>query len=122
MAFPKQHPLTFQYVLLKSIAVFLRGLIGPGIWLAVNYVKPHGVPGVTMRHAKVPSRERGRTIDVHIYEKEGGTGKKPVLINWHGSGFVVPGLGGDDAFCAQMADQLDCVVVDCQYRKVSELE
>ncbi|KAJ7621342.1 esterase/lipase, partial [Roridomyces roridus] len=44
----------------------------------------------------------------------------PILINFHGSGFCVPALGQDEAWCATVAEKLGWVVVDTDYRKAPE--
>lgn len=41
----------------------------------------------------------------------------PVLVNMHGSGFVMQGLGHDASFCQRMADDVSCLVIDVDYSK-----
>lgn len=43
----------------------------------------------------------------------------PILVNWHGSSFVLPLLGSDAVFCSRMA-HAGIVVVDADYRKGPE--
>ncbi|KAJ5798916.1 alpha/beta-hydrolase [Penicillium pulvis] len=66
----------------------------------------------------LPSRDPRRNIKVHIYKplqkKDPGPG--PVLINFHGSGFVIPAHGSDDAFCREISQRTDYTVLDVQYR------
>lgn len=66
----------------------------------------------------LPSRDPGRNIKVHIYrplqKKDPGPG--PVLINFHGSGFVIPAHGSDDAFCREISQRTNYTVLDVQYR------
>lgn len=72
---------------------------------------------------QIPSRETPRTINVFIYYppgKSSSSGPLPVLINWHGSGFVLPFHGQDRAFCTRMARDAGVVVVDGDYRKGPE--
>ncbi|KAK1141012.1 hypothetical protein N8T08_009669 [Aspergillus melleus] len=40
----------------------------------------------------------------------------PVLINLHGSGFVIPAHGSDDAFCRQVSQRTGYLVLDIKYR------
>lgn len=88
MSSKSAHPWSATYVGLKLIALLLRAITSPAIFLGINWLRPHRIAGVTRRVEHVPSRDAGRTIRVHIYEKAGGQGeKKPVLVNFHGSGF-----------------------------------
>ncbi|KGO67654.1 Alpha/beta hydrolase fold-3 [Penicillium italicum] len=67
----------------------------------------------------IQSRDRERSIKVHIYRPPITDGLKtpsPVLLNFHGSGFVIPAHGSDDAFCRQMSQQTGYTVLDVQYR------
>ncbi|KZO93578.1 alpha/beta-hydrolase [Calocera viscosa TUFC12733] len=43
-------------------------------------------------------------------------GPKPVHINYHGGGFCLPLHGIDTRFCALIARELECYVVDADYR------
>lgn len=72
----------------------------------------------------IPSRDNGRTIKAHIYApkgyKIGGGEKLPVLVNFHGSGFIIDMFGSDQDYCRFVADKANVVVVDCDYRKAPE--
>ncbi|EEU33374.1 uncharacterized protein NECHADRAFT_89544 [Fusarium vanettenii 77-13-4] len=48
--------------------------------------------------------------------------KKPVVVNWHGSGFMLPSLGSDHDFYARIAKETGFVVLDADYRKGPEVE
>ena len=62
----------------------------------------------------VPSRDGGRDINVNVYGSK--LSPSPVLINFHGSGFVLHQHGEDDDFCRQIADETEYTVLDVQYR------
>ncbi|KAJ3119877.1 hypothetical protein HK100_000118 [Physocladia obscura] len=67
------------------------------------------------------SRETGRSIKVHMYQKKGQSpGPKPVHLNWHGSGYVVNNLGTDSSFCSYIALSTSRIVLDCDYRKAPQ--
>ncbi|KAH8653525.1 Alpha/Beta hydrolase protein [Xylariales sp. PMI_506] len=81
------------------------------------------------RRIKFPSRDDGRTIDAWIYYPKGydvdgfeaNTNQPtPVLVNWHGSGFMIPCLGLDAFFCARVAHDAGIIVIDADYRKAPE--
>ncbi|KAF2185674.1 alpha/beta-hydrolase, partial [Zopfia rhizophila CBS 207.26] len=44
----------------------------------------------------------------------------PILVNWHGSGFIFPLLGSDSLFCARVARDTGLLVLDADYRKAPE--
>ncbi|KAE9985342.1 hypothetical protein EG328_007595 [Venturia inaequalis] len=44
----------------------------------------------------------------------------PVLLNWHGSGFMMPLHGQDEHFCKLIAEKTDYTVIDLNYRLAPE--
>jgi acetyl esterase/lipase len=70
-----------------------------------------------IRHIK--SRDTGRTIKAHLY-RSCGSGPSPVLLNFHGSGFVLPLHGGDDEFCRRVSRETKYTVLDVPYRLAPE--
>jgi acetyl esterase/lipase len=72
---------------------------------------------------QVPSRDVGRSIRVHVYkptEPAPPQGPTPVLINFHGSGYVIPMHGSDDEFALKIRSSLPYTVLDVQYRLAPE--
>ena len=70
---------------------------------------------------QIPSRNAPRTITAHIYKpKTPSVGAGPVLLNFHGSGFVLPMHGSDDAFCRYISEKTNYTVVDVSYRMAPE--
>lgn len=69
---------------------------------------------------QVPSRDAGRTIKVHVYRAAGAARPAPVLVNFHGSGFVLPLHGSDDGFARRVRDGSPYAVLDVQYRLAPE--
>ncbi|KAK6203659.1 hypothetical protein LQW54_008865 [Pestalotiopsis sp. IQ-011] len=69
----------------------------------------------------IPSRDPNRRIAANIYYPPAysKSSPAPVLVNWHGSGFVLPLLGSEIVFCSRMA-QAGIVVIDADYRKGPE--
>jgi acetyl esterase/lipase len=77
------------------------------------------------RRVRIPSRDSGRVIVGDLYYPPGEAGsttgtKRPVVVNWHGSGFVLPCHGSDRVFCARVAKETGFVVLDADYRKSPE--
>ena len=70
-----------------------------------------------IRH--IESRDAGRTIKVHLYQPS-GSGPSPVLLNFHGSGFLLPLHGSDDEFCRRVSQETKHIVLDVPYRLAPE--
>ncbi|CAI4213727.1 unnamed protein product [Parascedosporium putredinis] len=76
------------------------------------------------RKIRIPSRDGGRTITAFLYTRRdapsGEGALSPVLLNWHGSGFVINAFGTDADFCARVARDARIAVLDLDYRKSPE--
>lgn len=108
-------PLDFiRYLRLKFIISIFRFLIKLGNTLnRLPRPKPDSV-------LEIPSRDDARSIKAHVYKppEEGArnAGPRPVLINFYGSGFVLPLHGMDDRFCRHVATAAGYIVLDVEYR------
>ncbi|KAL4941652.1 hypothetical protein BDV06DRAFT_178022 [Aspergillus oleicola] len=69
---------------------------------------------------QIPSRDASRKIKMHVYRSSSATKPCPVLINFHGSGFVLTMHGSDDVFCREMSQRTNYTVLDVQYRLAPE--
>ena len=65
---------------------------------------------------QIPSRDEGRLIRIHAYNTLNRDAPAPVLLNFHGSGFVNPLHGSDDEFCRFIAEKTGFAVLDCSYQ------
>lgn len=95
-----------NYACHKAIATFLRALVRPRLHL-------HPKPDDTIF---IPARDVGRTIKAHVYKPVNAIQPTPILINFCGSGFVLPTFSNDDEFCRFVSSQTRYTVVDVQYR------
>jgi acetyl esterase len=59
------------------------------------------------------------TIPVRVYTPE-GTGPFPVLVYFHGGGWVIGSIDTIDAPCRSLANRSGCVVVSVEYRLAPE--
>lgn len=102
--------LKLRYLRLKFIVSLLRFLARPRLT-----PKPDDI-------LQIPSRDSHRTIKAHVYRPRSseGSGPSPVLLNFHGSGFVLRLHGSDDLFCRRIAQQTNYTVLDVQYRLAPE--
>ncbi|KAJ5102328.1 hypothetical protein NUU61_004550 [Penicillium alfredii] len=101
-----------KYLYLKIVALFLRAL-----------VRLHGYSLACPDAVYfIPSRDDKRPIKTFVYEprqKDANTAT-PVLINFHGGGYMVSAHGSDDEFCKQMSGKAGHTVLDVQYRVTPE--
>ena len=58
-------------------------------------------------------------IPVRVYTPK-GAGPFPVLVYWHGGGWVIADLDTYDASCRALCNAATCVVVSCHYRQAPE--
>lgn len=107
-----------QYLRLKLLVTIIRCL---------NYLgtlKAPQLPSAScVRKAiKIPSREQGRSIDAWLYYPDNydGSTPSPLVVNWHGSGMMIPNLGLDSYFCETIARKGNVLVLDADYRKSPE--
>lgn len=105
------------------------------MFAALNYAVKHGTAellrtGIRLfsgtpeahpdRVIKIPSRDAGRTIPAHVYLPPNPKAKGPVLINFHGSGWLLPQHGESDEYCRKMANEAGYTVIDGTYRMAPE--
>ena len=62
----------------------------------------------------------GGDIELRMFDSRAGRGPGPVLVFYHGGGFVVGSIGTHAALAAEMARQLDMPVVSVEYRLAPE--
>jgi acetyl esterase/lipase len=101
----------FRYLRLKALVSFARLHVW---WDGLPKASPDSV-------LQIPSRT-GRNIKAHVYKSTSFTPgiPNPLLINFHGSGFVFPLHGSDDLFCRQVCSSTPYSVLDIQYSLAPE--
>ena len=62
----------------------------------------------------------GGTIELRLFDAKATRAAGPVLVFYHGGGFVVGSIGTHAALAAEMARQLDVPVVSVEYRLAPE--
>ncbi|KAI2786484.1 hypothetical protein POX_g08870 [Penicillium oxalicum] len=108
-------PSLWTYCYLKVVATLLRTVVA----LEGFFANPPKPRPTAIRH--IASRDAGRTIKIHVYRpSQATTGPSPVLINFHGSGFLLPMHGGDEEFCQLVRQQTQYTVLDVRYRLAPE--
>ena len=67
-----------------------------------------------MRDLEIPAP--AGTIPARLYDARGDRGASPVLVFFHGGGFVIGDLFTYDPYCAEVARLLDLPVISVDYR------
>lgn len=101
----------FEYLYNKALATFIRSIASVKCETHQDEV------------LQIPSRDPERSIKVHVYKPTKPTTHKsatPVLVNFHGSGYVIPLHGSDDEFALKIRGSLPYTVLDVQYRLAPE--
>lgn len=78
---------------------------------------------VTAPMAETLDREikgRGGLIPVRIYKPAGTTGALPVLVYFHGGGWMTGSIAGSDRAVRLMANEAKAIIVSVQYRLAPE--
>ncbi|KAL1306462.1 hypothetical protein AAFC00_005160 [Neodothiora populina] len=78
---------------------------------------PKAFPDAVLR---IPSRDAGRTIKANVYRPTTSLRPSPVLVNFHGSGYVFSLHGSDDTFCRKVSNETSYTVLDIQYSLAPE--
>ncbi|MFC7328636.1 alpha/beta hydrolase [Marinactinospora rubrisoli] len=78
---------------------------------------PEGPPMARVRDQAVPGHPE---IPVRVYHPHTGRSPRPVIVYFHGGGFVLCGLDSHDGVCRLLADGAGAVVVSVDYRRAPE--
>jgi acetyl esterase len=79
----------------------------------------HGAPEPVASVDNLGVPGPGGEIPVRVYTPE-GSGPLPVLVYFHGGGWVIGDLETHDALCRTLANALSCAVVSVDYRLAPE--
>ncbi|KAJ3542683.1 hypothetical protein NM208_g3968 [Fusarium decemcellulare] len=63
--------------------------------------------GARVETLHIPSRDPGRFITADLYSPPSTDSPKGILINWHGSGFILPLHRMNNVFCAHVAQHAE---------------
>lgn len=75
--------------------------------------------GIRTSAATAPARD-GHGIPLRVYRPTGATGPLPVVVYFHGGGWVLGNVRGYDALCGFVADAVPALVVSVDYRMAPE--
>ncbi|MGA9402658.1 alpha/beta hydrolase [Haladaptatus sp.] len=59
-------------------------------------------------------------IPVRLYQPDGDGDNRPLVVYYHGGGFVLGDLDGVDPICRRLVNEADCVVLSVEYRLAPE--
>lgn len=79
---------------------------------------PNDDLGVATKDFEIPGP--GGPIKARLYGKQDETETKPVVVYWHGGGFVIADIDAYDPTPRALAKATDCIIVSCHYRQAPE--
>lgn len=105
---------------LSPEAARMQPLPGDGakVVMARRGLDPDDDLGVTTRDITIPGP--AGPISVRLYDPDGDETPKPIVIYWHGGGWVIAGLDDYDATPRALAKATGCLFVSCHYRQGPE--
>ena len=86
--------------------------------MAAAAPRPQGEDVGEVENRTIPVN--GTNIPVRIYRPDRRQGAKPVLVWFHGGGWVIGSLDGSDYGCRMVTNASGCVVVSVDYRLAPE--
>jgi len=86
--------------------------------LAKDGKNPNDDLGVTTADIHIPGP--GGSIEARVYQAGGGDEAKPVVVYWHGGGWVFADLDVYDSSPRAIAKATGAIVVSCHYRQAPE--
>ncbi len=75
--------------------------------------------GVTSTSQRITTRD-GYELKVRVHRPDGASGPLPLLVHFHGGGFVIGNIGVYDPWCTAVAARAQVVVVTVAYRMAPE--
>ena len=81
-------------------------------------IDPDDDLGVATKDFEIPGP--GGAIKARLYGKQDETGTKPVVVYFHGGGWVIADLDVYDSTPRALAKATDCIFVSCHYRQAPE--
>jgi len=81
-------------------------------------LQPPRPPLASVREIEIPGRDG--PIPARVYVPHADAVRRPLLVYFHGGGWVVGSLEGYDTPCRRLALKADCVVVSVGYRLAPE--
>ena len=88
----------------------------------MDLIKEHNIdvpkPKVDTMGKEIPNK--GGTIHARIYTPQSGDSSYPVIVYYHGGGFVIADIDTYDASCSALSEQVNAIVVSVEYRKGPE--
>lgn len=113
----------YDLVIAKLIRIPIKFLIALSYYIVHGPIILKRKYNVSRKRINISSRQNGRKIKVDAYIPNNllkSTKQLPVHINWHGSGYVLDCFGADGDFCAYLANKMQCIILDADYRKSPE--
>lgn len=91
-----------------------------GQHIAKRALAPMPPPIGRLEHILIPGGDNGMPARIYAPKKEVPEGGWPVVVYFHGGGWVIATLDTYDGSCRALSNGADCLVVSVEYRKAPE--
>jgi acetyl esterase len=81
-------------------------------------IDPNDDMGIATKDFEIPGPDGA--IKARLYGKQNDDGSKPVVVYFHGGGWVIADIDVYDATPRALAKATDCIFVSCHYRQAPE--
>jgi acetyl esterase/lipase len=85
-----------------------------------SFTRLGGAPVTVGRVEEVEATGPRGPIPVRVYTPQGAAGPRPLLVYYHGGGWVNGSRDSYDAVCRQLTESSGCVVASVDYRRAPE--
>jgi acetyl esterase/lipase len=79
-------------------------------------VPPLGPPSPSVERRSVPGLKGQASVDIEVIGRKAADELRPAIVHIHGGGLILGRAQDMTAFCQGLAGELDCVVVNVNYR------
>lgn len=76
--------------------------------------------GVSLRELAVPGSDGDPTVGIRFFTPDESSGRLPLLVWFHGGGFVVGSAAASDSYCVDVVRELGFAVANVEYRLAPE--
>ena len=91
-----------------------------GQHLSKKVLAPMPPPIGRVEHRLIPGGDSGLLIRIYAPKKEAPEGGWPVVVYYHGGGWVIAALDTYDGSCRAISTGAECMVISVEYRKAPE--
>lgn len=85
----------------------------------LNKLHLKDITGIVKEESTVTARD-GHKIAIRVYKPEDAKGGLPLVVYFHGGGFILGGLENEEVLCHRFSKEHGTVVINVDYRLAPE--